>query len=67
MATTQLEMDLRIEAQHRNRRHRIPMGEAQWWFDQMRHAVNLASDMANKNATDRIEKLAPGQFCAVGR
>jgi hypothetical protein len=67
MEIQQLEMELCVEKRRRELRRRVPMGEAQWWFDQMRHAVNLASDMANKNATDRIEKLVPGQFCAVGR
>jgi hypothetical protein len=43
------------------------MGEAQWWFEQMRRAANIASDMANKSATDGKANLAGGELCAVGR
>ena len=43
------------------------MGEAQWWFEQMHRAANIASGMANKNATDGATNLGPGELCTVGR
>jgi hypothetical protein len=67
MQNEQLEMELRVEKRRRELRRRVPMGEAQWWFEQMRRAANIASDMANKNATDGTENLASGELCAVGR
>ena len=67
MRNEQLEMELRVENRGRNLRRRVPMGEAQWWFEQMRRAANIASDMANKNGSDGNANLSPDKLCALTR
>ena len=67
MQNEQLEMELRVEKRRRELRRRVPMGEAQWWFEQMRRAANIASDMANQSATDGKANLAGRELCAAGR
>lgn len=67
MQNEQLEMELRVEKRRRELRRRVPMGEAQWWFEQMRRAANIASDMANQNATDGNARLSSSDLCAVTR
>lgn len=67
MQMEQLEMELSVENRQRNRRRRVPMNEAQWWFEQMRRAANLASEMASRNAVDNNANLASGELCAAAR
>lgn len=67
MQTEQLEMELSVENRQRNLRRRVPMNEAQWWFEQMHRAANLASEMATRNAPAHDANLATGELCAAAR
>jgi hypothetical protein len=67
MQIEQLEMELRVEKRRRELRRRVPMGEAQWWFEQMRRATNIASGVMNENAPECEARLSSSELCAVTR
>jgi hypothetical protein len=62
-----MEMELCVEKRRRELRRRVPMGEAQWWFDQMRRAANLAVEMADRSVPEAMENVPSGTRCAVAR